>query len=183
MYFCRTTWRLAAPLAGVWSAADDGTCQVPESRPAHEPRQRCPLHRLVRRPGAWQDARHPPGTPRRRPDSRARDSLARPAVVRTHRARDSRARHAVFRTRPAQDSRAANGPGTTGRHPRGHNGPRSNGPSSARATTGRARHGVNPPGHATRVGQARSPTIRRPPTSFAGQPPNYLALAAPLAGV
>ena len=48
----------------------------------HEPRQRCPLHRLVRRPGAWQDARHPLGTPRRGGDSRARDARARPAVVR-----------------------------------------------------------------------------------------------------
>ena len=48
----RLTWRLAAPLAGVWSAADDGTRHLHESRPAQAPRQRCRLHRLVRRAGA-----------------------------------------------------------------------------------------------------------------------------------
>jgi len=123
--FARLTWRLAAPLG-----------HMDRAQP-HEPRQRCPLHRLVRRPGAWQDGRHPLGTPRRRSDSRARDSLARPAVIGTH-------GHAtpVTSTRAARDSPAPNGPGTTGRHPSGHAGPRSNRPSSERATTSRARHGV-----------------------------------------
>jgi len=62
----RLTWRLAAPLAGVWSAADDGTQHLHESHPAQEPRQRCRLHRLVRRaraPGRMRPGRRgpPPG--------------------------------------------------------------------------------------------------------------------------
>jgi len=126
--------------------AVSGTAEAHESRLAQKPRQRGPLHRLVRRPGAWHHSSHPPGTPRRRLDVRARDARARSAVIGT-RGHGNRGHATPLRgARAARESRAPNGPGTPGRHPRGHDGRRFNGPSSQRATTSWARHAVNPPG-------------------------------------
>ena len=149
--------------------ADDGKARPHKSRPAHAPRQRRQLHAVVRRPGAWHHGPHPPGTPRRLPDARARDARARPAVVRTHRARDSRARPAVVQDSPGPGLACApTDRAPTGRHPPGHHGPLPNGPSSQRAR------------HARRAG--RLPTIHRRPTICAGKPPNVQLSAAPLAG-
>jgi len=120
-----------------------------------------------------------PARPAVVPDSRARDSPVRPAVVRTRGHGTPWPATPLMGTRPARDSRT--------RQRAGHDGPSSQRARRAvlqravirRATPGRAPTGRHPSGHATRVGRIGCPPFAADPPAARGSRLTW-RLAAPL---